>query len=373
MNILHICNDFAGSKVHSNLTRELDELGVSQIVYCPVREERLLGKNQFEGKHVKFVYSFCIGSWYKFVYHYKAYKLYKDMKSLVNLKRIDIIHAPTTFSDGVLAYRAYSEYGIPYVVAVRSTDIDDFIGRKLFHTWPLGKKIFLNASHIYFVSTAGMKHFKETSFGQAIWPMIEQKCEVRPNGIDKVWIKNICLEKSTSRKICYIGSFLERKNIARIVEAIGILRHQKGYEDLTFRVIGGGRDNNDTIKKLLESHPDYIEYLGNIYDTEKLMVAMRECTLFAMPSWHETFGLVYIEALSQGLPVLYTKNDGIDGFFEDSVGIAVNPKSVEDICEAIKQIIDNPEKYGNKEVDFEVFNWNKIAIKYINDYKQILK
>lgn len=72
MNILHICNDFCGSKVHGNLTRMLDGLGVNQTVYCPVREERLLGKNQFEGKHIRFVYSFCIRSWYKYVYHYKV-------------------------------------------------------------------------------------------------------------------------------------------------------------------------------------------------------------------------------------------------------------------------------------------------------------
>lgn len=373
MNILHICNDFAGSKVHGNLTRELDELGINQTVYCPVREECLIGKNQFEGKHIQFVYSFCIRSWYKYVYHYKAYKLYKDLKSHVDLKKVDIIHAPTTFSDGVLAYKVHKEYGIPYVVAVRSTDIEIFIGGKLVHTWSLGKKVFLNASRIYFVSTAGMKHFRETSFGQSIWSKIEHKCEIRPNGIEEVWIKNICSEKSSSRKICYVGSFIERKNVARVAEAIGILHQKKGYENLIFRIIGGGGDKNNTVKKMIDAHPDYIEYLGKIFDKDKLMATMRECSMFAMPSWHETFGLVYVEALSQGLPVIYSKNDGIDGFFDESVGIAVNPKSVEDICDAIKQIIDNSEKFGNQKVDFEKFNWNKIAIKYLDDYKLILK
>lgn len=373
MHILHICNDFAGSEVHSNLTRELDRLGISQTVYCPVREECFMGKNQFEGTHIQFVYSFCIRSWYKFVYHYKAYKLYKDLKSHVDLNKVDIIHAPTTFSDGLLAYKAHKEYGIPYVVAVRSTDIDEFIGRKLVHTWPLGKKIFLNASRIYFVSTAGLKHFQETSFGQDIWSKIEHKCEIRPNGIEEVWIKNICSAKSSSRIICYVGSFIERKNVARVAEAIGLLRQKKGYENLRFRIIGGGGDINDTIKKIIDAHPDYIEHLGKIFDKNKLMAAMRECMLFAMPSWNETFGLVYVEALSQGLPVIYSKNDGIDGFFDESVGIAVNPKSVEEISNAIQQIIDDFDKFGNQKVDFEIFKWNKIAIEYMDDYKQILK
>lgn len=47
MKILHICNDFAGSKVHVNLVKKLDDIGISQIVYCPVRNKLSMGKNQF--------------------------------------------------------------------------------------------------------------------------------------------------------------------------------------------------------------------------------------------------------------------------------------------------------------------------------------
>ena len=65
MNVLHICNGYADSKVHSNLTKALDELGIQQTVYCPVREEKFLGVNQFDGNKIDFVYSFCIKSWYK--------------------------------------------------------------------------------------------------------------------------------------------------------------------------------------------------------------------------------------------------------------------------------------------------------------------
>ena len=71
MRVLHISNGFAGSKVHSNLAKKIDDRDVSQVVYCPVRTEGEMGVNQFEGKNIEFVYSYCIKSWYKFVYHYK--------------------------------------------------------------------------------------------------------------------------------------------------------------------------------------------------------------------------------------------------------------------------------------------------------------
>lgn len=44
MKALHICNDFAGSKVHVSLTKQLDGMGVNQIIYCPVRDKQLVGK-----------------------------------------------------------------------------------------------------------------------------------------------------------------------------------------------------------------------------------------------------------------------------------------------------------------------------------------
>lgn len=46
-----------------------------------------------------------------------------------------------------------------------------------------------------------------------------------------------------------------------------------------------------------------------------------------MPSYHETFGLVYIEALTQHLAIVYTKGQGVDGMLDSSVGEAVKASS----------------------------------------------
>ena len=71
---------------------------------------------------------------------------------------------------------------------------------------------------------------------------------------------------------------------------------------------------------------------------------MRHHALFAMPSIYETFGLVYIEALSQNLPIIYGKGQGVDQLFsekESPVGIGVNAKSIEEIEQAIYTILNN--------------------------------
>ena len=372
MNVLHISNGFADSKVHSNLTKALDELGIQQTVYCPVREERFLGINQFDGNKIDFVYSFCIKPWYKYVYQYKRWMLYKDMKRRIELAKFDIIHAPTLFSDGGLALKAYKEYGIPYVVAVRNTDINTFI-KYLKHTYYIGREIALNAKKIFFISKGEMDEFIESDFARPIYSQIKDKIVLQPNGVEDYWHEHISRTPRKGHQILYIGDFTPNKNVCRVIKAIAQLRSTKEFDDLKFVIVGGGRDRDNSTLKMIESYPDFIEYKGKIYDKEKLVNIMHQSALFVMPSIHETFGLVYIEALSQNLPVIYSKGQGIDGLFDESVGIRVNALSVDEIREAIRNILKNPVKYSNKKVVFKDFDWKNIAENYIRFYQNAIK
>lgn len=375
MKILHVSNGFADSKVHSNLTKALDDLGAEQTVYCPVREERLLGKNQFEGKRIDFVYSFCIKSWYKYVYQFKRWMLYRDMKSKISIKDYDVIHAATLFSDGGLALKAYKKFGIPYIVAVRNTDINIYI-KKLKHTHNLGREIAFNASKIIFISKGERKEFEESDFVKPIWEKIKNKIVFQPNGIEDYWHTHISREQRTGHDVLYVGDFTPNKNVVRLAEAVITLRKEKGFEDARLFIVGGEKNgmvwkSDERIRQIIDQNSDSIKALGKIYDKDKLAEVMRSCAVFAMPSIHETFGLVYIEALSQNLPVVYTKGQGIDGLFNESVGIGVNALSVDDIREAIRKILTSPSSFGNNTVQFEDFNWNNIANKYIEIYNEI--
>lgn len=375
MNILHISNGYADSKVHSNLTKALDQLGIEQTVYCPVREERLLGKNQFDGKHIKFVYSFCIKPWYKYVYQFKRWVLYRDMKKRINLNHFDVIHAATLFSDGGLAHKAYRRYGIPYIVAVRNTDINLYI-RKLKHTHRLGRKILCSASKIVFISKGEMKEFEDSEFVKPIWNDVKDKIVFLPNGIEYYWHEHINHESCTGHDVLYVGDFTPNKNVVRLAEAVLKLRQESSFEDVRLIIIGGEKvgmawKSDGRIQQIIEENPEAIKALGRIYDKDKLSEVMRSCAVFAMPSILETFGLVYLEALSQNLPVIYTKGQGIDGIFDNSVGIGVNALSVDEIREAIRTVLQNPRCFGNQNVSFTQFKWDDIAKRYIDIYSEL--
>ena len=363
MKILHISNGFAESKVHSNLTRALDSYGIEQTVYCPVREGRLLGKNQFDSNHVKFVYSNCIKSWYRFVYFYKERKLYQDLKRNINLSDIDFIHAHTMFSDGGLAYKAHKELGIPYAVAIRNTDVNYFL-RLMRHTYPYGRKILQNADMIFFISEGLKMLFEESMFCKSIYESIKDKFVVQPNGIEDYWHEHISHDSHTGHDVLYIGDFTPNKNVGRLIEAVKRVRTLSNYQDCRLVIVGGGRDKNGEVEALINENSVFVEYLGKIYDKNRLLEVMKSSAVFAMPSITETFGLVYLESLSQNLPVIYTKKQGIDGFFDESVGLSVNPHSVEDISNAIIRIFKNPLDFNNRNVVFNGFKWDEIAKRY---------
>lgn len=92
-----------------------------------------------------------------------------------------------------------------------------------------------------------------------------------------------------------------------------------------------------------------------------------------MPSRYESFGLVYGEAMSQGLPIIYTEGQGIDGYFkEGTVGYSVNPKDINDIVKKIEMIIYNYNEISKNCLGLvEKFSWDKIAKTYRYIYTSV--
>jgi len=119
---------------------------------------------------------------------------------------------------------------------------------------------------------------------------------------------------------------------------------------------------------LLKDYP-FINYIPP-KPKEELINIYRNNDIFIMPSIHETFGLVYAEAMSQGLPIIYTKGQGFDGqFLEGIVGYHVNCKDPKDIYKRIKDILKNYESISNNCIKkANKFNWGKISDQYHNIY-----
>ncbi|MDM1073319.1 glycosyltransferase family 4 protein [Empedobacter brevis] len=369
MMVLHITNDYSGSTVYKNMMMELDKLDIEQIVYNPVRDASRIGKNQvcLLSKNSKIIYSHILTKYSdRIIYKKKIQKIVKDIESKVDMTKVTFIHAHTWYSDGGAAYILSQKYKIPYIVAIRNTDLNLFF-RYFIHERNFGKKILKNAKKIITISEVYKNRILESPKLSSIKKDLLDKLIVIPNGVDPFWIDNKSENKKNSQakefKLLYVGKFDKGKNVLNLVKAVKEI-NTKGKYSVVLTLVGGeGNDEKNILKDIKEV--DQISFLGKILDKSKLLDIMRDNDIFAMPSKAETFGLVYVEAMLQGLPILYTENEGIDGFYDENIGEKVTKSDVSEIELKVIKLIENYNQYQiptNKLVINH--DWKRIAVKY---------
>lgn len=377
MNILYLSEDYIGTMVHHNLCNKImvnhGEDVNKIILYCYSRSlnTHIDNRDKFVATPV---YEPCVQAFsgnrklYKYDFFYKIRNKFSNLKSVVDLSAIDVVHASTLFSEGALAYRLYKKYGIPYTVGVRGTDINYYL-LKQPHLLLLGYKILKNASKIIYISSPikekvenhwAYRLFNNTFKGNGI---------VQPNGIDPYWHEHPREKQkiNTRNRLLYIGRFDNNKNVESLMAAVLLLKNSIPNIHLT--MIGGSASRHDEVISLCNKYPEVFSYLGKIYDKDKLSAEMRKTDAFVMVSHSETFGLVYVEALSQGLPIVYTKGEGIDGFFKIPVGEGVNSHDVADIARGIEKLLSNYSQYEGIGDLLNNFSWDTISDKYISFLK----
>jgi len=373
--ILHITNDYAGSTVYKNLISNLDENGIEQIVYTPVKSESSIGGNMIDlkEKNSKIVYSNILNMHVdRVLFNVKIHKIFKDIQSKVDFSKVKLIHAHTWFSDGAVALKLHQKYNIPYIIAVRGSDLNQFW--KLPHLKKQGLEILKNASKIILITPKYQERFLELEKVKKLGEAIAKKTLVFPNGLDPFWIQNVKQRRTiinTPIQLLYIGVFSEAKNVLQLLKAVEEL-NQQGI-NCKLNLVGGGGPLEKQILTSIENK-SYFKFHGKIYEKEKLEGLFEKMSIYTMTSIRETFGLVYAEALSQGIPVIYSKNEGIDGVFNDNIGIAVDPRSIKSISDGIKNIIENYNQFDfDPQEIITKLDWNKITIRYAELYKSIEK
>lgn len=376
MNILYV-TDEVNSPINRNLCKAIVDgnQDFEITLFCINIHKKETHGNLFKTKNIE---ELNIDANYNYIYqrvnfYYKKKHKLKLLEESINIKKYDIVYASTLFADGAVAYEIYKKYDIPYIVAVRGTDVNLYL-KKMFHLWNLGKNILQNASQIICISQNIKKKVEASWSFKKSWS--ELNLTVITNGIDNFWIDNakICKSSDVFFKFLYIGHLDENKNVKSLVKSF--LKVRLNNNNVSLTIIGSGGKHEEYIKNVSSKNCGII-YLGPIYDKNRLLNIVREHQGFIMVSYSETFGLVYLEALSQGLPVIYSKGQGIDGMFPHLIiGESVDSKSINDISEAIIKVSDKLTLYDNILNEIDNFRWSnigkivsKIIIKSISDGK----
>jgi glycosyltransferase involved in cell wall biosynthesis len=115
---------------------------------------------------------------------------------------------------------------------------------------------------------------------------------------------------------------------------------------------------------------DRVQFLGRL-PYEQTQLEMAEADLFVLPSWNEAFGIVYLEAMGNGVPVIgCLENGAADIITHDHDGLLVPPKSTDELSLAIERLIESPElraEFGRKgRAKAEEFTWEHNICKILS-------
>ena len=368
MNILQICNDYLGTKLYDKLFTILEKEQIRNDIYVPINKRMCIESTV--PKNV--VVSKCFNSFDRAIFHLKHAKVLKDALSHYDLKQFDLLHAHSLFSNGYIAYRLHKKYNIPYVVAVRNTDVNIFF-KKMIHLRGLGIRIMKDAERIIFLSPEYKENCILKYIPQHLTENISKKSTILPNGINEFFLNNKYLDRPTidkkNLKIIYVGKINCNKNIEATIKACQILI-EKGIS-VTYTIVGKIMEKkfNNIIKQY-----DFIKYIPPC-DIGQIVEYLRKADIFVMPSIKETFGLVYAEAMSQGLPVIYSRGQGFDQQFkEGQVGFSVDCFNQMEISKKIIDVIDNYDSISDSCVKLcDKFDWKLISEEYVKIYKDVVK
>ena len=322
----------------------------------------------YNGDEKYLVQAKCFHKLDRLLFHYKYQKVYNALVNKIEVKEYEVLHAHSLFANGYIAYKIFQKFHIPYIVAVRNTDINTFF-KYFIYLRKLGIEILENASKIILISKAYQeKLLKYVPKGKR--KSIQNKCIVIPNGIDSYFLENKAQPKKWNKKtlnLVFTGRIDENKNLITTIKCCDKILKNK--YDVKLTVIGS--ITSKRYEKIIKKY-DFINYVGQ-KNKEEIVEIYKNMDIFVMPSKHETFGLVYVEAMTQGLPVIYTKNEGFDKFFDDGeVGYPIIYNNYSEMAQKIELIIENYEEISRKCIEnSSLFNWQDIASRYIEIYKQI--
>jgi len=280
---------------------------------------------------------------------------------LIREEGIDICHCQG-FLSGFLGFLFYKLKRIPYIITVQRLETKKGFLRKI---------VYRNARMILVSSSAVKNYFKEIGV---------REIRIIPNGIDLKRFSGP--ERGNMRRklglsdefaVMSVGRLEWRKGFEFLLKATKILGEKLG--DTRLFVVGGG-NLEESLEKMKENLglKEKVIFLGAV-SREKIPSYLSACDCFILSSVEEGFGIVILEAMAAGLPVVATKVGGILDIIKDGEnGVLVDSKSPEQIAEAVLKI-HSDKSFANglvekARVGLQRYDWDKIAEEVDLIYKE---
>lgn len=283
----------------------------------------------------------------------------------------DILHVQCVSSTTLYALHVRRVFGVPLVVTLQGELTMDAAG--IFQRPGIAQKIMTRALKEADFITACSKHtlreaeaFHERPFGE--------RARVVYNGISMEEFEEVEPHVHRRPYVFAIGRHVRAKGFDVLLQAFAEVMNL-GFDLL----LAGDGPEHTALRKLASdlNLNDKVHFLGRA-DRPLVARLFKGCTFFVLPSRHEPFGIVNLEAMAAGRAIVATRVGGVPEIVEDEVnGLLVGPEHVSELAAAMRRMMLTPELRqavgsagGTAARDYD---WPALALKYFVIYRSLIR
>lgn len=302
-----------------------------------IRRKRKLGFSHFYDENVEvYTYAFPLGrvpaklfAFFEFFYLKKLYKK-------INKKhgKPDILHAHFCCFQGYIAAKLKNKFYIPLVITEHSSECITGIdtNRKKYFSYG-----YEQADAIISVGSL-LKDHVFSSFNR-------DSCVI-PNIVNNVFFNTKPITKNIQFTFVSVAGLISGKGMDILIKAFSKLDMQ----DIKLLIVGDGTERKK-LELMISRYAleDKVFLLG--YKTaSEIADILKAAHCFVLASRAETFGIVYIEALAMGLPIIATNCGGPTDIVSDDNGYMVEVDDIKGLSEVMKEMVLNYLKFDRKKI-----------------------
>ncbi len=280
----------------------------------------------------------------------------------------DLLQVHSTWPVGMAAPAVSAGLGVPYVVTLHIEDDPRlYDGRAAAELY---RETLRRAAALVAVGRP-LERFLER-FGR-----LENVHRI-PNGVDLEQIHQAVGSAAAQQpwgRVVSVSNLWPVKGVDDNLRALATFDRRVPWH---YTVVGEGpeRPRLERLARRL-SISDRVEFTGRLQHREALR-RVAQADVFCLPSWQEAFGVVYLEAMACGKPVVGCRTQGAEDIVRDGVdGLLVEPRNVESLAAALARLIEDPswardlgESALRRAGDF---TWKRNAERYRSLYQEILR
>jgi glycosyltransferase involved in cell wall biosynthesis len=250
---------------------------------------------------------------------------------------ISLIHAHAALPCGHAALLLSQSLGIPYVVTIHGLDVyNSCFQSGIGSRWrrERSRRVYAGAAKVICISEK-VRQLLINQSGDST------NVDVIYNGTDaELFAPTVA--GPVVPNILVVGNLLAGKGHELVLRAFGRIKDL--YPDLRCTIVGEGADRDRFVSLAKALGIDSrVDFVGR-QSRREVAEAMRNCSVFVLPSRYEALGCVYLEAMACGKPVIACQGQGIDEIIQHrSNGWLIPVDGIRELVEALQILLQNAE------------------------------